>query len=80
MKADKYGTQAEQRRSNLGWIAPLMRRQDIRRGERLEEHHCATCIHRLDGDLAKAARPSPLCSIISIATSDNATCDHWKKQ
>lgn len=63
MKADRYGTPAEQTRHRHGWITPTARRL----GDDIPP--CWKCAHWTGG-----IDPRGLCRVLNLATVRNASC------
>lgn len=69
MKADRYGTPAEQTRHRHGWITPTARR----RGGDISP--CWKCAHWTGG-----IEPRGLCRVLDLATTRNASCASFERR
>jgi hypothetical protein len=74
MKADKYGTIAEQIRHQAGWLPA--KAADQRRGlpaddaSRIDpDQRCGTCCHLSEPDLTAGPRANPICDALSVLTT-----------
>ena len=63
MKADKYGTLAEQRRETAGWRPAAQLRGD----QSVVDKRCADCARHRDG----------YCKVLACATTAHANCIHF---
>ena len=69
MKAEKYGTNAEQRRFDLGWLPPGKVGQDL-------QARCWNCAQAswVDGD------GQPVCGLIGYKTARRAWCREYRNR
>ena len=83
MKADKYGTIAEQIRFEAGWLPA--KAADQRRGlpaddaNRIDpDQRCGTCRHLAEPDLTAGPRAAPDCGRIGgLVTRRRSWCTHY---
>jgi hypothetical protein len=70
MKADRYGTPAEQVRAAAGWLSAT----DAAAEGVPEQRRCADCAHKSWSERART--PRPVCARLG-ATTLLATCREW---
>lgn len=90
MKADKYGTHVEQRRYEMGWMSPSVRKAT--QAKRWQDARCENCQHvRFDsytnrdggvGVRVLCAHTSAAGAVKGLghATHENALCGKWSRK